>query len=102
MSNTTYHVYTDFLIHAPSIPQWFKRKEWAEKIVVKDIEKGGEWVRLVDKKMEEDDMDYLVRWRFAYADAMEKERKLRITNATPKIQFDLPLPQEITDNGRIL
>lgn len=62
-----------FAAHAPEIPTWFKRKEWREKVVEPMPESPDGrtgWVHEVMKDRVEEPMDYLVRWRMAYAAAM--------------------------------
>lgn len=62
-----------FAAHAPEIPVWFKRKEWREKVVEpmpKSPDGRTGWVHEVMKDRVEDPLEYLVRWRMAYAAAM--------------------------------
>lgn len=93
--------HSDFLLHAPPIPVWFHRKEWKEDVIKKDP--FGRCHIAKETKLE-DHLDHLVRWRFTYAEAMEKERLKRVNESLSKpiVKFDPPPPQEINDNGKLI
>ena len=62
-----------FAAHAPNVPEWFKRKEWREK-VLEPMHKSPDgregWVHEVMKDCAEDQLAHFVRWRMTYAAAM--------------------------------
>jgi hypothetical protein len=62
-----------FAAHAPEVPTWFERKvTWKKVIKTFHTVSGEELKRLEDEKVYEDPLEFLCRWKFAYADAMLK------------------------------
>ena len=63
-----------FATHAPEVPEWFKRKEWSEKVMEPCSPPEGctgtGWMHEVYKQRVESPMDHLTRWRMTYAAAM--------------------------------
>jgi len=70
----------EFLAHAPPIPDWFIPLVCYEKVVEDVPDKPG-YKHEVTRKMYEPYMDHLVRWRFAYAKAMQREYNKHINKS---------------------
>lgn len=64
-----------FAAHAPEIPQWFERKITRSVVVKESMKDGHPWFSPETVVTGEADMDWLIRWRYTFADAMIKARQ---------------------------
>ena len=64
-----------FASHAPEMPSWFERKSWTKQEVMQTVKDGKNWYEPHTYTEKEPVMDWFIRWRYAYADAMMKARE---------------------------
>ena len=65
-----------FAANAPDKPGWFEKKYTTKQEIRESWKDGRKWYTPETVKVYEDTIDWETRWRYYYADAMIKARKL--------------------------
>jgi hypothetical protein len=63
-----------FAAHAPDMPSWFERKVLSKQGIMETVKDGQKWFQPHTYTENELVLDWIIRWRYEYADAMMKAR----------------------------
>ena len=74
--NTRIEVRDYFAAHAPDKPGWFEKTYTTKQELREGLRDGKKYYQPHTVREYEDTIDWETRWRYHYADAMMKARKL--------------------------